>query len=72
MIKRKDEELSSKNIEIDSLYKRVRDYLLIQDQLYKDYVHAEKDFTKSKDEQQVKLRNATDSWHEEQRKVEKL
>jgi len=51
LIKRKDEELSSKNIEIDSLYKRVRDYLLIQDQLYKDYVHAEKDFNKSKDEQ---------------------
>ena len=29
LIKRKDEELTTKNLETDSLYKRVRDYLLV-------------------------------------------
>ena len=29
--KRKDDELMTKNLEVDSLYKRVRDYLLVQD-----------------------------------------
>jgi hypothetical protein len=31
LIKRKDEELITKNNEIDVLYKKVRDYLLVQD-----------------------------------------
>jgi hypothetical protein len=31
LVKRKDEELSSKNSEIDQLYKRIREYLMVQD-----------------------------------------
>ena len=50
LIKRKDEELNNKNNEIETLYKRVRDYLLIQDQLYKDYISMEKEYNKKKDE----------------------
>lgn len=38
LIKRKDDELTSKNNEVEHLYKKVRDYLLVQDQLYKDFV----------------------------------
>jgi hypothetical protein len=29
LVKRKDEELTTKNSEIDQLYKRIRDYLLV-------------------------------------------
>ena len=72
MNKRKDEELATKNLEIESLYKRIRDYLLVQDELYKDYVRNDRDTHKVKEEFTVKIRNVTDSFHEEQRKVEKL
>ena len=50
LIKRKDEEIITKNNEIEHLYGKIRDYLLVQDQLYKDFVKQEKDFTsKSKE-----------------------
>jgi hypothetical protein len=48
LIKRKDENLFSQQNEIDGLYKRVRNYLLTQDQLYKGYVKMEKEFTDKK------------------------
>lgn len=70
--KRKDEELSTKNLEIDALYKRIREYLVVQDQLYKDFVKAEREAFKAKDDANVKIRNVTDSLHEEQRKVQHL
>jgi selenocysteine lyase/cysteine desulfurase len=70
--KRKEDELQTKNTEIEGLYKRLRDYLIIQDQLYKDYVRAEALTTKMKEEMNQKIRNATDNWHEEEMKVEKL
>ena len=38
LVKRKDDDLGVKNQEVEHLYKRVRDYLLVQDQLYKDFV----------------------------------
>ena len=38
IIKRKDEDLAHKNNEVEALYKKTRDYLLVQDQLYKDFI----------------------------------
>ena len=49
-IKRKDENLKTQQIEIDSLYNRVRDYILTQDQLYKDFIKMERAFTKKEAE----------------------
>lgn len=43
----------------------MRDYLLIQDQLYKDFVKTEKETIKAKEELTVKIRNVTDSLNEE-------
>ncbi len=44
LVKRKDDKSQHYEQEVDMLYRRVRDYLLVQDQLYKDFVAAEKDF----------------------------
>lgn len=40
--KRKDELISSQKDQIDRLYAKVKDHLLVQDQLYKDYVTVER------------------------------
>jgi hypothetical protein len=45
---------------------------MTQDQLYKDYVKAETAHTQAKEEMSQRIRNATDNWHEEEMKVEKL
>lgn len=55
--------------EIEVLYKRARDYLLVQDQLYKDFVKLEKDHDDKKKEADTQLRNARDGLYEEQIKV---
>lgn len=64
--------MAARNLETEALYKRVRDYLLVQDQLYKDYVKMDKEMHKAKEEGALKLRNVQDALHEEQRKGEKL
>jgi len=48
LLRRKDDELGAKNTEIDYLYRKVRDYLLVQDQLYKDFVRQEKEHSAKK------------------------
>ena len=72
LVKRKDEELSTKNQEIEQLYKRIRDYLMVQDQLYKDFVKAEKTSTKTKDEMEAKFKDINDLYRSERTKVESL
>lgn len=72
LIKRKDDELTTKNHEIEGLYKRVREYLVIQDQLYKDYVRSEKETHKLKEENSLAMRNIQSKYHEEQLKVTNL
>lgn len=49
LLRRKDEDLTNKNNEIEHLYKKIRDYLLVQDQLYKDFVKQEKDYNSKKE-----------------------
>lgn len=70
--KRKDEELTSKNTEIDQLYKRIREYLMVQDQLYKDFVKSEKLSAKSKEEMEAKYKDVNDLYRSEKAKVESL
>jgi hypothetical protein len=72
LIKRKDEDLTNKNNEIEYIYKKVRDYLLVQDQLYKDFVKQERDYSTKKTELENTLRNTRDMLHEEQHKVKSL
>ena len=64
-MRRKDEELGSKQAEIDTLYRKTRDYLLVQDMLYKDFVRMEKDYNFKREETETTLRNTRDSLHEE-------
>lgn len=71
MVKRKDENLKFQQIEIDSLYKRVRSYVLTQDQLYKDFVRMERAFTKKEQLAKEKLREVQDQVLEEQSRVHK-
>lgn len=65
LLRRKDEELTNKNNEIERLFKQVRDYVLVQDQLYKDFTKNEKDFEKKKTEMETQLRNTRESLYEE-------
>lgn len=60
VIKRKDETCKFQQIEIDSLYKRVRSYVLTQDQLYKDYVKMERGFQKKEQGMKDRLREVQD------------
>ena len=50
----------------------MRDYLLTQDQLYKDFIKQEKDHLTRKTELETTLRNTRDMLHEEQHKVSSL
>ena len=72
LIKRKDENLVAQQGEIDVLYKRCRDYLLVQDQLYKDFIKMEKDYDAKKVDLEVQLRNARDGLLEEQMRTKNL
>ena len=56
IIKRKDDELRNKYHEIDSLGKRVRSYVLTQDQLYKDFIRMERAYKKKEKEMSEKER----------------
>jgi septal ring factor EnvC (AmiA/AmiB activator) len=58
--------------EIDGLYKRVRSYILTQDQLYKDFVRMERAFKKREDDLRAQFRSNQDLVMEEQTKVQKL
>jgi septal ring factor EnvC (AmiA/AmiB activator) len=58
--------------EIDGLYKRVRSYILTQDQLYKDFVRMERTFKKREDDLRAQFRSNQDLVMEEQTKVQKL
>ena len=65
VLRRKDDELSSKNNEIDYLYRKVRDYLLVQDQLYKDSVRQEREHGARNTQLEQSLQAARDGLHEE-------
>ena len=71
LVKRKDEELTGKNQEIDQLYKRIRDYLLVQDQLYKDCVRTEKGNERLKAEMEAKFSDMSELYRTERTKNEK-
>mmetsp|Transcript_8728 Transcript_8728/g.8012 ORF Transcript_8728/g.8012 Transcript_8728/m.8012 type:complete len:214 (+) Transcript_8728:1133-1774(+) len=71
LLKRKDDNMVQYQNNIENVTTRIRDYLLVQDQFYKDYVKMEKDFNKKKEELENSLRNARDSLHEEQLKNSK-
>lgn len=43
--------------EIDGLYKRVRNYILTQDQLYKDFVKMERIFKKREEDLREQFRS---------------
>jgi len=47
------------------LFKKVRDYLLTQDHLYKDFVKMEKDFNTKRNEIELQLKNAREQILEE-------
>jgi hypothetical protein len=72
LVRRKDEELAAKNHEVEGLYKRVREYLVVQDQLYKDYVRGEKETHRLKEDNALAMRNVQAKYHEEQLKVANL
>ena len=42
MIEKKDEIMKAQKREVDSLYSRIKKYVLMQDHLYKDYVKLER------------------------------
>jgi hypothetical protein len=71
LIKRKDDNLKNQQIEIESLYKRVRSYVLTQDQLYKDFVKMERAFQKKEQDLKTTLRSCQDQVLEEQSRVQK-
>ena len=57
--------MSIKNNEIEHLYEKIRDYLLVQDQLYKDYVKMEKTYEQRNKELETTLKNTRDQLYEE-------
>lgn len=72
IIKRKDESLNSQNMEIESLYNRIRSYLLTQDQLYKDYIRIERHLKRTEENYAIRLRKAEDQVMEESSRCGKL
>ena len=49
-------QIGSQKEEIDQLYSKIRDYVWVQDQLYKDYVKVEKHYKKKKEEYVERIR----------------
>ena len=59
MIRRKDENLDNKYQEIEDLTKRVREYMIIQDLLYRDYIAKEKNNEEWKKKLEAELRDSS-------------
>ena len=72
LIKRKDEALKSQKREIDTLYSRIKKYLLMQDHLYKDFVKLEHDHAKVVEDRTLAAKNANEALNMEQMKVKRL
>ena len=72
LIKRKDEALKSQKREIDTLYSRIKKYLLMQDHLYKDFVKMEDDHAKVVEDRKLAAKNANEALSMEQMKVKRL
>jgi len=72
LIKRKDQNLNAKFGEIESLFKKVQGYMVVQDLLYKDFVKKEKEFGENKKRNETELREAQARLNEEELKVVKL
>jgi hypothetical protein len=64
LIKRKDYNLENHHYEIQSLYKRAQDQLIMQDHLYQDYVRAEKEREKQLKDKEEQLRETQHKLHE--------
>jgi len=47
--KRKDDTIGEQKDNIERLYEKIKDYLLTQDQLYKDYVRLERSFKRKEE-----------------------
>jgi len=59
LIRRKDENLDNKYQEIEDLTKRVREYMIIQDLLYRDYIAKEKNNEEWKKKLEAELRDSS-------------
>lgn len=64
LIKRKDYTMENHHIEMETLYKRVQDYLIVQDLLYRDYVKAEKEKERQIRDKEESLREAQHQFYE--------
>ena len=52
--------MNSQKQEIDELYKRIKNYLLTQDCLYKDYIRVERSFYQKEERLKKQLRDSED------------
>ena len=62
LINRKDETLKQQKREIDTLYNRIKRYLLVQDHLYKDHVKMEREHEKAVEELKTSAKLAEESF----------
>ena len=69
---RQNEQIGHQKREIEALYKRIRGYLLTQDQLYKDCVRVERNYTKKEEGLRKTMRQYEYLIQEEKEKVSKL
>jgi hypothetical protein len=70
--KKKDDDVTNKQNQINALNKKLRQYLLTQDQLYKDLIRVENSHKKKEEELKLRLSNTEGLLLVENRKVEKL
>ena len=69
---RQNEQIGHQKREIEALYKRIRGYLLTQDQLYKDCVRVERNYAKKEEGLRKTMRQYEFLIQEEKEKVAKL
>jgi hypothetical protein len=72
IIDRKDQTLKQQKREIDTLYNRVKRYLLMQDHLYKDHIELEKEYTRQLDLHKANEKEAKDQLNLAQVEKQKL
>ena len=64
-LRRKDQTVAAQKNEIEKLYIRVKEHVLIQDQLYKDYITLERNFDRKEKHLKAETRKVGDKLLEE-------
>ena len=67
-----NEQIGRQKKEIEALYKRIRGYLLTQDQLYKDAVRVERAYIKKEESLKDRMRQYENLIQEEKEKFQKV